>query len=325
MKKIKLFAIGIASALIGFVSCSADQLSKMIEKPSVNFEKISFGSLDTDGITLNCNYSVKNPYPISLSLAKVMADVKCNGSDFTTLTANEGISITKNSTKSNTFNFKIPYDSLLNFAKNYGSNKSLPFTVSGNAQVSNSIISSLSIPFSKTIDVPVFKPSFSLSNPKIVLPTLSELTSSLINGGVSSIKAASLAKSLLSGEKVASDIFDGINLNVKLNFDLSVKNEGGAAWNYLLKSCSIKSSDSSLIDLDTIGNKSITSSSGTIPLTATLNTLKFGKFVAQIINKSGSNPTFALESGISFPEVASVSLPLSYSKDIPLSNFGLAK
>ena len=177
----KLLVTIAASALLAFVqiSCSTNKIPTEIPKPSVSFNSISFVSLDLEGITLKCDYAIKNPYPVSLSLAKLAADITCNGEAFTTLTADEGISLSAKSTKENSFNFKIPYDSILNFAKTFKSEKTLPFKIAGNATIDNiPLISSITLPFSKDFDVPVFKPSFSFSSPKVVLPTAKEIISS---------------------------------------------------------------------------------------------------------------------------------------------------
>ena len=327
MKKINYLLAGLFFVATGFAAISCSSLTKSIAKPTLSFNSIQFASLDTEGVTLKCNYAIKNPYPVSLSLAKVDANITCNESPFTTLTANQGVSLSANKSSSNSFNFKVPYTSLLNFAKSYNSSKTLPFKVTGNASLKNiPLLSTMTLPFSKTVNVPVIKPTFSLSNPKLVLPTLSEMVSAFKSSGMNATSAASMAANILAGKKVDSNVFDNVNLNMKLNFNLGVKNEGGAAWNYLLKSCSIKTADSSLINLDvSSGANSISSSSGTIPLTATLNTLKAGKFITQILNKSGTNPTFSLDSGVSFSELGISNIPLSYSKEIPLSNFGLTK
>jgi len=325
MKKLLLTIA--ASALLAFVqiSCSTNNIPTEIPKPSVSFNSISFVSLDLEGITLKCDYAIKNPYPVSLSLAKLAADITCNGEAFTTLTADEGISLSAKATKENSFNFKIPYDSILNFAKTFKSEKTLPFKIAGNATIDNiPLISSITLPFSKDFDVPVFKPSFSFSSPKVVLPTAKEIISSFTKSGISAVKAASAATSLASGKPIAENLLDNVNMDVKINFNLNVKNEGGADWKYILNSCKISSGGKELTALDVAQNE-INSADGTIPLTATVNTITAGKFITQIINKSGTNPTFALESGISFPQLKSVTLPLSCSKEIPLSKFAIGK
>ncbi len=340
MKKIKSAAFAIVSSALvigSVVSCSLNDFTKLlggstgVSKPTLSFKDIAINSLDTEGVTFKCNYSVTNPYNVSVSISKVAADITCNGNAFTSLTANEGVSLAAKGTKSNTFNFKVPYDSLINFAKSYSASKtSLPFNVKGTVGLDLSRVTSLtnktlSLPFNKTVNAPVVKPSFTLSSPKLVLPTISEIVSAFKNSGMSATQAAKVAANLVAGKSVDSNVFDNVNLNMKLNFNLGVSNSGSSAWSYLVKSCAIKTGDNSVISLDTANSAAITSSSGTVPVTATLNTLKFSKFIVQIINKSGTNPTFSLDSGISFPDLGSTSYPLSYSKAIPLSSFGLTK
>ena len=281
----KLLVTIAASVLLAFVqiSCSTNKIPTEIPKPSVSFNSISFVSLDLEGITLKCDYAIKNPYPVSLSLAKLAADITCNGEAFTTLTADEGISLSAKSTKENSFNFKIPYDSILNFAKSFKSEKTLPFKIAGNATIDNiPLISSITLPFSKDFDVPVFKPSFSFSSPKVVLPTAKEIISSFTKSGISAGKAASAATSLASGKPIAENLLDNVNMDVKINFNLNVKNEGGADWKYILNSCKISSGGKELTELDVAQNE-INSADGTIPLTATINTITAGKFITQII------------------------------------------
>ncbi len=341
MKKINLFLFRVLSivAVVAFVfSCSASDIENFISelsKPSLNFKGISINSLDSEGVSFKCDYSITNPYNIDISVAQVSADITCDGNDFTSITANEGVALAAKSEKENTFDFKVPYDSLINFAKSYTSGaKSLPFNVAGSVGLDLSKVTSLtdktlSLPFSKSIDAPVIKPSFSFSSPKIKLPTFSEIVKSFTDSGMNLISAYTTAAALIAGESVDSNIFDNVDLNIKLNFNMSVSNSGSSAWSYLVKTCSINTGDNgenSLISLDTSNSQAITSSSGTVPLTATLNTLKFGKFIAKLISKSGTNPSFSIESGISFPEIgglSGLSIPLAFSKEIPLDQFGL--
>ena len=341
MKKInRSLTLGVLSLSIVFssvVSCSVSDIESFISelsKPTLNFKGISIDSLDTDGISFKCDYSITNPYSIDVSVAQVAADITCDGNAFTSITANEGVSLAAKSEKENSFDFKVPYDSLINFAKSYTSGAtSLPFNVSGSVGLDLSKVTSLtdktlSLPFNKSVDAPVVKPTFSFSDPKVVLPSTAELLSAISK--VNPIGAVKAVAAITTGGNVEADIFDNVDLNIKLNFDMSVSNSGSSAWSYLVKNCSINTGEegeNAMISLDTSDSQAITSSSGTVPLTATLNTLKFGKFIAKIINKSGTNPSFSIDSGISFPEIESLAgfeFPLSFSKEIPLSEFGLA-
>ena len=335
MKKIRCLKSFLIAAIPLFaLSCST--LKDFGLSPSINFQNVAINSLDLEGITFNCDYSIQNPYPLSFSVKQVSADVLYENTKFTSLSADKGVSVAALGTKNNSFTFKIPYSTILNFSKSASGKKSLPFAISGNASIDLSKIplmenQTATLPFKKSFEVPVFKPEISLSNPKIVLPSLSEMKNAFTSGGMTVAAAAVAASSILSGSKVSSDIFDNVNMNLKCNFDLNVANSGSAAWKFILKNCSVKTSKNSsaaLVDLSAAAksNTEITSSSGTIPLTATLNTLNAGKFVAQILNKSGENPVFSVESGLSFPELSyAAELPLSYSKEIPLSSFKVSK
>lgn len=338
MKKISLIkSLGVGIAVLALTTCSTMK-ELGIASPSISFQNVAIKSLDLEGITFSSNYSISNPYPVAFSIKQVAADVTCNSSKFTSLSADKGVSVAALGSKSNSFSFKVPYDTILNLAKSASGQKSLPFKIVGNASLDLSKVplmngQTLTLPFSKSFDVPVFKPSLSLSNPQIVLPSLTELKNAFTSGGMSVVKAAATAAAIIAGKQVAENVFDGVNLNLKCNFNLNVANAGSAAWKYALKNCSIntgntgKSVDAnSLINLAASGTNEITSSSGTIPLTATLNTLNAGKFIAQILNKKGTNPTFSVESALSFPELSyAADLPLNYAKEIPLSSFKVSK
>ncbi|MBO4727554.1 MAG: LEA type 2 family protein [Spirochaetaceae bacterium] len=345
IKKIHLFTIigGIAAAVLIF-SCST--VNDIFGSPELSVKGISIKSLDFEGITFNMDYAITNPYPLGFSLKSMAADVAFDNTVLTKLSADEGISVASMNTATNSVAFKIPYTTIINLAKNImgsGSGSgatanaksltmtSLPFTITGKAELDLSAISflenqSLTLPFSKNFDVPIFKPSVSISNLKMQLPTLADLQNAFTNGGMTLTKAASLASSIMSGGSVAESIFDGINLNMNLNFDVDVASEGSAPWQYVLEKCALQTGTGNLIDLKPAGNTTI-NSGGRIPMTATLNTLSAGKLIAQILNKSNTDLVFALDSDLTFtdlPEYAKA-LPLSYTKTLPLSNVKVAK
>ena len=327
-----LLSLVVSSLLmVGLFSCST--LKQLGLSPSVSLEKVSIASLDLEGINFNCNYKVSNPLPVGISIKNVSADVFCNTTKFTSLSADNGIKLAAAGSRSNKFNFKIPYDTILSLAKgsNSSANKYLPFKINGKVSLDlgkSAIVQNLAsnLPFSLDFNVPIFKPSFSVSNPKLQLPSLTELKNALVSGGMNTVKATALAGSIVAGKSVAENAFDGVNMNMNMNFDLKVANSGSAPWKYVLKNCSIKTSSGEAVKLETGSNNEITSSSGTIPVTAKLNTLTAGKFIAQILNKKGSNPVLSLDSGLSFTELSyAPNLPLAYTKEIPIGNFSVTK
>ncbi len=331
MKKSKIFALLASSALLA-IAFSCQTMNNVFGKPELSMENVGIKALDLEGITFNCNYAVTNPYPIGIALKSVAADVLYNGSEkFTSVSTDNGVTIAANSKNSNALDFKVPYTTILNFAKSLNGKTSLPFSVNGSAALDLSAVTgldiqSISLPFSKNFDVPVFKPSFSVSNVKLKLPTISALSSSLMSSGVSATKATQLATSIISGQQLASNAFDGIDLNLDVTMDLNVKNTGSAAWNMVIKNCSLmNSSGSKLASITPTSGNTISSENATVPMTASISTLKAGAMIVSILNKKGANPTLAVESGISFPGLNYAEVPLSYSKEIAVSSIGIDK
>ncbi|MBR0031877.1 MAG: LEA type 2 family protein [Treponema sp.] len=336
--KILLPACLCAGILFSSISCTSLDLSGLLggiasqlQTPTLAFKSLAITGLDMEGVSFKCNYDITNPYNVAVKLDSLAADISCNSSKVTSLTANEGISLAANGTKTNTFDFKLPYTSILNLAKSYTSSKeALPFSIAGKVGLDLSAVTSLtnkslSLPFSKNFDVPVVKPSLSLSNPKLVLPTMSELVNSFKNSGMTATKAAALAASIAGGKSIDSNALSGVDLPLKVNFDLNIKNEGSSAWNYILNAISLTSSDGNVVNLSATESK-VSSANGTLPVTATINTKTAAKFVTQIINKTGQNPKFSVDSGVSFPALGdSASIPLAYSTEVALSKFTLAK
>lgn len=331
MKRASVAALLIALTVSIFTfSCgSLGALGGILQTPSLSMEGISIKSLDAEGITFNCDYAIKNPYGVSLSLAGLNADISYDNSKVTNVSTNSGIQARAQSTTKNSFNFKVPYTSIINLARSTSGKKTLPFAVDGSVTLDISKIPALQylgdtmeLPVKADFEVPVFKPKMSISNVAVKMPTLNDLKNQLINGGLGVIKAAQVATTLLSGNKITADILDGIDMNIDFTFDVNVANEGNADWNFDIKDCSLKTAGGALAKVSPSGKASgITSKSATVPMTVSLNTIQSGAFIVQLLNKSGSNPVFTLDTGLSFPDTKYArDIPLSYSYEIPLSS-----
>lgn len=322
--KMKNKIIILLAVLFSFTTFSCSTLKELGYTPEIKMDSVGIKGLDFEGITFTCDYSISNPYPLSFSIQKVDASISCSESSYVELSTDNGIKVEARGNRKNTFTFKIPYETILKIAKETDGKESLPFEVKGAAYLDMSGIplanmSSLELPFNVAFDVPVFKPHFSVSNARLVMPTVSELTSMLKNSGMAVTKAAKVAAQILAGKSVTEALFDGIDLNFKFVFDLNVKNEGNSSWKCNIQDCAIKSGSNDLIDL-ALSENELTANSNIVPVTATLNTLKMGKFIVQMINKSGEDPEFSLDSKLTFTELKYISdIPLSYSTKIPLS------
>lgn len=335
MKKItKSFFTAAALSFAALLTFSCSSLQGLMNvAPSLSMQNIGIKGLDLEGITFNCNYTITNPYPVAFSIKEVAGNLLCDGSAYANISTGQGISVAAMGSKTNSVNFKIPYDKIISLAKATSSGvnaKSLPFTFDGKVSLDLSKVTSvseqtLSLPFTKSFDVPVFKPSLSVANARVKIPTLNELKDTFVNSGMALTKAASLATSIISGNGVSADLLDDVDINFDLLFDLDVASTGGAAWNFIVNNCSLQSATgSTLADVSPVSASEI-SSNGKVAMKASLNTLKSATLIAQLLNKSGSNPKFVLDSGLSFPDLSYASkLPLAYTYELPLSSVSKA-
>lgn len=315
--------IVLIAGILAFTTISCSTLKQIGYVPEIKMQSVALKGLDFEGITFSCDYSISNPYPLSFSIDRVAASVICSDVTYVNLSSDKGVNVAARGSKKNTFNFKIPYETILKVAKSSEGKESIPFKIKGAAYLDLSAIplaeyQTLELPFNVAFDVPVFKPTFSVSNPKLVMPTVAELTNMLKDGGMAVTTAAKVATQILSGKSITEALFEGVDLNFKFTFDLNVANKGSAAWQCSLDNCAIRSSTNDLIDLS-LPDKKITADSNTIPVTATLNTLNAGKFIVQLLNKSGKNPVFTVDSKVTFPDLKyAKDIPLTYNTEIPL-------
>lgn len=330
MKKFNIFA-GVLTALLALSVFSCQTVKEIVGTPSLSLESVGIQSLDLEGITFNCNYSITNPYPVSFSIKEVAANINYSGNTFTKVSTSQGISVAAMGSKKNALTFKVPYEAILNFAKNASGKKSLPFAIDGSASLDLSAIplldnQSLTLPFTKNFDVPVFKPSLSLSDVKMQLPSFETIKNAFLNSGMNAVQAVNLATALIQGKPINENDLKKIDLNIDLLMNLNVKNSGTAPWSFLVNNCSLKTASGDLAGITPVVNTAITSNSGTVPLKASINTVTAAAFIAQVLNKSGSNPVFSLASGLSFTELPyAPNIPLSYTYEIPISKVGVSQ
>ena len=116
MKKAPVL-ISLLSVLLAVMTFSCQSIGKVLGKPSLALKSVAIKSLDLEGITFNCDYTITNPYPVAFSVKQVAADILYEGSTFTQLTTSKGLSVAARGTKTNSMNFKVPYDTILSFAK----------------------------------------------------------------------------------------------------------------------------------------------------------------------------------------------------------------
>lgn len=325
--RISLGAVALIALAAGlFVSCQSSDFR--VEKPTLSVNSVIIKNLDMEGMTFNCAYSITNPYPAELSIKSLSANVNTSQGTFTKIYANDESKVRAMGTSRNNVSFKIPYETIISYAKNSASGPYIPFKIEGAAgldvssvPVVSAVSSTVTLPFSVGFDVPVFKPSFSVSNPSVVLPDSQTILNAFIKSGMNAGTAASMASSITSGKDIDASVLRKMDIDVKINFNLNVKNEGSAPWKFTVNNCNMTSANGTVASISPSGTNTISSSEGTISMTAKLNAVNSAELIAQFLNKSISNPDFNLSSSLNFPELSNaVNIPLTYTCKIPATS-----
>jgi hypothetical protein len=306
-------------------------MGQFLGEPEIKLKGMAIDSLDLEGITFRCDYVIKNPYPLGISVSQIATDIIYEESIFLELVTSEGLNLEASSYNDNSILFTIPYESIMKLAGDSRDKSSLPFTLDGEARFDLSAIpylenSSVSVPFHMDFDVPVFKPEFRITGGQVILPSTKEVTEAFVQGGLNIFKAGIMAGKMILGEPVDADVLEEIDLDVTILFDLAMDNRGGADWLFDLDRCSVDTGIGSLLDMEIRSDTGEISSAGEkIKMAAVVNTLEWGAFIVGLAGGNLTGSALVVESSLSFPGLPyEMSLPLNVEKELSLGSFGFS-
>ena len=318
--------ISLLAAALLFAGCAT--MGQFLGEPDIRLKGMAIESLDLEGITFRCDYTVKNPYPVGIKVSRVKTDVSYGETLFVSLVTDEGLNLAAASTNANSILFTVPYESLWDLAAEGRNRESLPFALDGTASFDLSSVpmlenQSLTVPYHLDFEVPLFKPEFRVSGGRIVMPSLQEITKALAAGGMNVIKAGINAGRMIVGEPVEAEVFEEIDLDFTVLFDLSVRNRGGAPWLFDLKQCRVDTGMGSLVDMEVrSGSGTINGEGDELQMAAVLNTREWGSFLAGLAAGRVSGSALVLESSLTFPGLPyEAELPLNIHQDLSLGAF----
>jgi hypothetical protein len=306
-------------------------MGQFLGEPEIKLKGMAIDSLDLEGITFRCDYVIKNPYPLGISVSQIATDIIYEESIFLELVTSEGLNLEASSYNDNSILFTVPYESIMKLAGDSRDKSSLPFALDGEARFDLSAIpylenSSVSVPFHMDFDVPVFKPEFRITGGQVILPSAKEVTEAFVQGGLNIFKAGIMAGKMILGEPVDADILEEIDLDVTILFDLVMDNRGGADWLFDLDRCSVDTGVGSLLDMEIRSDTGEISSAGEkIKMAAVVNTLEWGAFIVGLAGGNLTGSALVVESSLSFPGLPyEMSLPLNVEKELSLGSFGFS-
>jgi LEA14-like dessication related protein len=234
MKKVILF-------LYVLTFCSMYQASAFdfsFAKPSATMKEFDIESITLRDVTFLFNVSVKNPYPVGLTLAGVKLKFSVEGKQLFETETSKGFKIKARGEADNKFTVNLKYVDIIKIIKDYSQKEYLETTINTEIIVPTPkavrkppIPESFSFKYTLHKKIPAIKPTINIANFSVQEPSLEDVTTALKKAGknVDPKKAANMISNLISGKK-ADNIIDpaSIDLKLKVNFDIELKNDSKA-------------------------------------------------------------------------------------------------
>lgn len=305
-----------------FVSCST--LEDLGMNPDFKIDSIAIESLDLDGMTFRCDYTVTNPYPIGIRLAELDLDIMYNGSLFSTVESQNGLNLSASSRNKNSAVFRLSYDQIINLARGANSSSTLPFTLDVQAGFDISSVPYLSdsvfrVNYSHDFEVPVFKPEITVVKSNLIYPSADEIAQALINSGVNFLQAAVQAGQIASGQSLGESVMSSLDLDFGLAMEIQVNNRGGSQFEFDLNSCSISTGSGSIANLNILSGNSVRNSGDIVKLEATINPVETGSLLSDLMSGYSSAIILSLDSNIAFPgTIFSNGIPVVFEEEYNL-------
>ncbi len=232
-----------------FLSCAAVVMCASSESPSLNFSlpkgitlpEVRIKDFDIKAISLRdidflFDIEIINPYPIGIRLEKVEFKVDIDKNQLFKTTTPSGFKIKANGSAVTPLVLNLEYAKIINIVKDYNKKEYLVCDISGNLIIPLPNIPGLpktfSFPFNVSKKIPAIRPSVAVHNFKVSAPSREEIQEAIRKAGrnLNADKVFGLFGDLINGKKVnVKEIgLADLDLKLKVNFDLKLKNEAKA-------------------------------------------------------------------------------------------------
>lgn len=240
--KIKTLIIVILAGII-LSSCATMENYFLTKKPEASIEKVSIKSISLHDIDLLFDIAVTNPYPLGISLKGIKMKFMVEKAQlFETMTTKD-FSVKANGRSTQQFAVNLKYADIEKVVKNYAEKEYLNCDITGEIIIKlpktgiSGVPDSYSFPYKLAAQFPAIKPSVSLKNFKVDMPSLEQIADSLKRSGrqtVSPEKAFGLLNGLISGKPAKLEDLAPEDLDVKItiSFDIEMQNKTKAKLNF---------------------------------------------------------------------------------------------
>ncbi len=211
-------------------------IPKGIKLPEVRIKDFDIKAISLRDIDFLFDIEIINPYPIGIRLEKVDFKVDIDKNQLFKTSTPSGFKIKANGSAVTPLVLNVEYAKIINIVKDYNKKEYLICDISGNLSIPLPNIPGLpktfSFPFNVSKKIPAIRPSVSVHNFKVSAPSKAEIQEA-IRKAAKKLNPETIANALgdlLNGKKVnVKEIgLADLDLKLKVNFDLKLKNEAKA-------------------------------------------------------------------------------------------------
>lgn len=211
-------------------------LPKGIALPEVRIKDFDIKAISLRDIDFQFNIEITNPYPIGIRLEKVDFKVDIDKNQLFKTTTPSGFKIKANGSAVTPLVLNLEYAKIINIIKDYNNKEYLVCDISGKLSIPLPKIPGLpktfSFPFNVSKKIPAIRPTVAIHNFKVTAPSKAEIQEAIRKAGqnLNADKVFGLLGDLINGKKVnVKEIgLADLDLKLKVNFDLKLKNEAKA-------------------------------------------------------------------------------------------------
>jgi len=261
MKKFKIFFV--ISLFITLISSHSnaielpDNISGFkVPKPTAEIVNFDIDSISLTDITLQFDIQINNPYPVGLNLSKVETAFFVENKQFFK-TATDRLKIKAKGKETTKLLVNIKYADMANIVKDYKEKDSLECVVDMVIVIPlpksvSSMAKDVTFKFKLKKDVPVIKPEINIANFTVVKPSLEDIEAAIKKAQKKNMNANAVKNmfgAILDGKNPAKVIDPSdLDLKLKVNFDVVMKNKTKAAIFFNDLNYDFKVNNSKLVD-----------------------------------------------------------------------------
>ncbi len=332
MKNLKIYVLITFFTLIISTGISAFELPDSISgikvpKPTAEIVNFDIESISLTDITLQFDIEISNPYPVGLKLSRVENTFYVENKQFFK-TSTDKLKIKAKGKEIAKLLVNIKYADMAKIVKDYQNKDSLECVTDMVIVIPlpksvRSIAKEVTFKFKLKKEVPAIKPDIHIANFNVIKPSLSDIEEAMKRARKKNVSAESVKNmfgAILDGKNPAKVIDPSdLDLKLKVNFDVVMKNKTKAALFFNDLKYDFKVNNSNLIEGNT---KDIKNRAGEYVLSISneFSSKALGKSVLKAFNTGKGDFTLTGYSMVKFPDkIKKTPLKLNFNEKGALS------